>query len=52
VIRRYSVHAMPPERLADRRGMFERFTANEHEFVVTLSQTTASAPPRWPAEAP
>ena len=34
MIRVYSLHSVPPARLADQGGMFERFTAEEHEFVV------------------
>jgi hypothetical protein len=34
VIRLYSFHAVRPARLADQRGMFERLTAEEHEFVM------------------
>jgi hypothetical protein len=34
VIRLYSFHAVPPARLSDQRGMFQRLTAEEHEFVA------------------
>jgi hypothetical protein len=34
VIHLYWFHAVPPARLADQRSMFERFTAEEHAFVV------------------
>ena len=34
MIRLYLLHAVPPTRLADERGMFERFTAEENELVV------------------
>jgi dTDP-4-dehydrorhamnose 3,5-epimerase-like enzyme len=46
VIRLYSFHAVPPARLADQRGMFERFTAEQHEPVVAnegQNETDAAA---------
>jgi hypothetical protein len=42
VIRLYSFHAVPPTRLADQRGTFKRFTAEQHELVVADDRPNGS----------